>query len=139
MNLTIKPQARFWLSRLIVSLEVLVLIVAVSWWEPNSLTSKALAASGSYSWLLLAALGGCCLMVIADVIVNDLMPQRFAFHSAMRWRHLGLMGTALLLGIISVLVVFSQGFTVLLFAYWLNASLAVGLAFLDVFTRLRQS
>ena len=95
----LKPQARFWLSRLIVSLEVLVLIVAVSWWEPNSLTSKALIASGSYSWLLLAALGGCCFMVIADVIVNDLMPPRFEFHSALRWRHLGLMGTALLLGV----------------------------------------
>jgi hypothetical protein len=45
------------------------------------------------------------------------------------------MGVALMLGMISVLIV-AKGFTVLLFARWLNAILA-GLAFLNAFTRLR--
>ena len=133
-----EPKQKFWLSRLIISLEVLVLVVVISWWEPQSLTGRAIAASGHHAWLLLAALGGCCLVAIADVVVNDMMPARFSLKTALRWRHLGFMGMALLLGVISVVVVVAQGFTTVMFAYWLNAVLAVGVTFLDAFHRLRQ-
>ena len=131
-----EPKTRYWLSRLIVSLEVLFIVVGVSWFEPLSLTARALNATGPLGWVLLGVLGVCCLMTIADVIVNDLMPLRFVLRCVMRWRHLGFMGIALMLGMISVLIVVAQGFTVLLFAYWINAIFAAGLTFLDIFTRL---
>ena len=127
----------YWLSRLIVPLEVLFIVVGVSWFEPLSLTARALNASGPLAWALLVVLGAFCAAAILDVVINDLMPPRFALRYAMRWRHLSFMGISLILGMISVLIVVAQGFTVLLFAYWLNAIFAAGLTFLDAFTRLR--
>ena len=128
---------RFWLSRLIVVLEVLFIVVGVSWFEPLSLTARALNASGPLAWVLLVILAVFCVASIADVIINDLMPARFALRFVLRRRHLSLMGISLMLAMISVLIVVAQGFTVLLFAYWLNAIFAAALAFIDAFARLR--
>jgi hypothetical protein len=126
---------RFWFARAVVALEILVLLVAVSWFERSSLTSQAIEASGPHGWLLIHGTAFCCLVALFDVVVNDLMPARYTLPSAMRWRHLGFMGIALQLSAIGLLVVFAKGFTVLVLAYWLNAVLASVLTFFDAFAR----
>lgn len=134
-----KLRPRYWLSRFIVALEVLVMIVSVSWFEEASLTAKAISAAGGFGWVLVAGTAACCLIGLVDVLVNDLMPHRFTLPSAIKWRHLGFMGMSLQLAALGLLIVFSQGFTTLVLAYWLNAALACALTFLDAFARYPRS
>jgi hypothetical protein len=129
---------RYWLSRLIIALEVLVLIVVVSWFEESSLTARAIQATGHFGWALIAALFVCCSVAVADVVVNDLMPERFHLPTALNLRNIGFMGMALLLAMIGVLVGFSHGYTPLLYAYWLNALFATAVSFFDIFSRFRR-
>lgn len=129
------PMPRYWMSRLILCWEVFVVVVLSSWGDDASRTAKAIDATGAYGWTLIIALFFVCLIGIADVIVNDVLPPRFSFVSAMHWRHLNLMAMALILAALGVLVVYAIGFTTLLFVYWLNASLAAWLTFLDIFDR----
>jgi hypothetical protein len=128
---------RYWMARMIVALEVLFAIVLVSWFEPQSLTAQAIERTGVAGWGFVALLGAACCVCISDVVVNDLLPERFSFHIAKSWRHLGLMIIALLLGLIGILVSFTFGFTTLLLVYWLNAGISAALAFLDAFARMR--
>jgi hypothetical protein len=128
---------RYWLSRLVIALEVLFLIVIVSWFEDASLTARAIDQTGRYGWALIAALFASCAVALVDVLVNDIMPVRFMLPTALELRSLGFMAMAILLAMIGVLVAFAHGFTPLLFAYWLNAALAAGIAFFDLFARHR--
>lgn len=132
-----RAKPRFWFSRLIIALEVLVLIAGVSWFEPASLTSKAIEQSGHFGWVLILGLFVMCGMAIVDVIVNDLMPARFVWACGLGWRHLSFMGIALILAFLGMLVAFTLGYTPLLLAYWLNAVLAALVTILDVFARFR--
>jgi hypothetical protein len=133
----LKP--RFWFARLAVSLEVLIVLVMVSWFEDTSLTAQAIEATGEHGWLLILGTACCCLIALVDVVVNDLMPARFDLPTARHWRHLGFMGMALQLAAVGVLVIFVKGFTVLVLAYWLNAGLAALLTFCDAFARYPRS
>lgn len=130
---------RYWFARMVVALEVLILLVTVSWFEEASLTAQAISATGRYGWLLVLGTAACCLVALVDVAVNDLMPPRFTFPFALAWRHLGFMGMALQLSAIGLLVVFARGFSVLILAYWLNAALAGALTFFDAFARYPRS
>lgn len=130
---------RYWLSRAFVALNVLVTLAAVSWFEETSLTAQSIEATGRYGWLLILGTALCCLVALSDVVVNDLMPARFAMPTALHWRHMGFMGIALQLAAVGVLVVFVKGFTVLVLAYWLNAVFAGALAFFDAFARYPRS
>lgn len=129
---------RFWLTRLTIALEVLVGIVLVSWFEDGSLTARAIERTGWAGWMLVLLLGGACLICIADVIVNDLMPDRFTLRGVKHWRHMGLLAIAMLLAMLAVLVSFTFGYTTLLLFYWLNAALAASTAFFDAFARMRR-
>lgn len=133
--LLFRLEPRYWMARAIVALEVLILIVVVSLFEPASLTAKAIAKTGDFGWVLVFGLAACCLVALADVLINDLMPGNWRLPFAFQWRHMAFMLIAMQLAVIGFMVVFSLGFTILLFAYWLNASLACLLAFLDAFAR----
>jgi hypothetical protein len=129
----------YWLSRLLISCEVLIAVVMVSWMEPTSITAKAIEATGAHGWAIIIALGACCLMSIADVIVNDLMPESWHFRSALHWRHMGLFGIAMLLAFLGVLIAAAKGHTPLLYVYWFNAIAAAAMAYLDIFARHAKS
>ncbi len=130
-----KLRPRFWLSRLIVAVQVFVQFVLVAALEPDSLAGRSIVATDGLPLVL--ALGACCLLCIFDVIVNDILPDGFVLPTAIEWRHAALMGMALFLAMMGIFV--SSGrdsFTMLLVAYWLNAALCAALAYIDTFTRL---
>jgi hypothetical protein len=129
---------RYWFARATVAIEVLVCLVLVTFVEDRSMTAQAIHATGDGGWVLMAGVAFCCCVCLLDVLVNDLLPDRFSLPTALTWRHLGLMGIALQLAALGVLVVFAKGYTVLLLAYWVNAALAGALAYLDAFARLRR-
>jgi hypothetical protein len=113
---------RYWLSRLVIALEVLVAVVIVSWFEDASLTARSDRRNGP---LRLDA-GRRAVRVLRDragrcSVVNDVMPKRFVLPTALHLRTLGFMGMAILLGMLGVLVVSTHGYTPLMFVYWLNA------------------
>jgi hypothetical protein len=139
LSLLDRLRARFWFARMAVALNVLVCIVAVSWFEETSLTAQAIESTGHRGWLLVLGTAFCCLVALADNFVNDLLPARFVLPCALRWRHLGFLGIALQLAAISVLVVWARGLTVIVLAYWLNAALAAVLTFFDAFARYPRS
>jgi hypothetical protein len=128
---------RFWMTRLVVPLEVLVAVVIVSWFEPASLTAHAINATGVFGWGLVLLLAASCLAAMVDVAWNDLMPARFVLPTALKNRHLGFMGMAMTLAMIGFIVAYVHGWTPLLLVYWLNAVLAAAVCFMDLFARFR--
>lgn len=130
---------RYWLGRGMFLLQVLVGFVAVSWYEPRSMSAVAIDAAGPVGWFLVLAMAAGCLVGLADVIVNDLLPERFELPTAKNWRHIGLGLIGLSLAAMAFVIAFSAGFSILVLAYWMNAGFALALMLLDVFARLRRS
>lgn len=129
--------SRYWMARLVLVLEVLTVVVLVSWWEDKSLTAQAIERTGDAGWLVVVALAGACLVSLADSFFNDFLHRSPSFLAAKHLRHLGFMAISLLLAVLGVLVAATSGFTPLLFVYWLNAGLAACIALLDAFARIR--
>lgn len=61
----------------------------LGWFAPSSLTARVLEMSGATGQGVLAVMTAVALIGIADVIVNDLMPQKYALRRAARNRHSG--------------------------------------------------
>lgn len=133
-HLLAQLRPRFWFSRMVVALQVLVLC-AITWFEDASLTAQAIEATGRGGWALVLVGAGFCLVALLDVAINDLAPQRFALPTAWAWRHVGFGAIGLQQLALAVLVAFTQGYTALLLTYWLNAALAGALVFFDAFAR----
>jgi hypothetical protein len=128
---------RFWLTRIVVPLEVLVGTVLVSALEPSSLTAQAIETTGRQGWFLIALLGAACLVAMCDAFVNDILPHGFELPTALRFRHIGFMGMSGALSVLAFLIAYAHGYTPLLLFYWLNAILSAALAFTDMFARYR--
>jgi hypothetical protein len=129
---------RYWITRLYVALSALTSIL-VSWLEPQALTHKLIDASGRQGWAVVAILAAICLVAIADVIVNDLLPDQFKMVATKRHRHL--IYIALAMGIFCTSYVFVAGdgsrFRPLVLPFWLDGFIAAAVAFLDLFQRHR--
>lgn len=125
---------RFWLARLHVALSTFVIAV-ITIMEPLSLGNQVITRTGPLGWLCVMALAGVSLLCAADVIVNDMLPDRFRLPLAYRWRHLLYM--LLALGLVSVTFVIAAaiGFSTLMLLYWLDAIAAVFVAFATPFCR----
>lgn len=128
---------RYWITRLYVALSAFTAI-AVIWWEPEALTHKLITQSGERGWWLVSALACVAVVGIFDVIVNDLLPDRFHLRCAKRWRHL--IYAALAIGLMCITYVFiagGAGWRALVLPFWVDASFAALVAFLDLFQRHR--
>lgn len=129
---------RYWITRLYVALSILTNILA-SWYEPQALTHKLIDASGEQGWVMVGILGSICIVAIADVVVNDLLPDKFRLASAKRYRHL--IYIALAMGIFCMAYVFVAGdgstFRPLVLPFLLNGAVSAAVAFLDLFQRHR--
>lgn len=133
--ITTNTNRREWLAQLVVALEILVTLVVVSWTEPISITARAIARTGEAGWAVVLMLGVSCVVLVLDVVVNDLLSDRYQFRSALRWRVFGFFGVSILLGILGALVAYAIGYTSLLYVYWLNGAFAGWLAYRDIFDR----
>jgi hypothetical protein len=129
---------RYWITRLYVALSGLTSIL-VCWLEPEALTHKLIDASGDQGWVMVGVLAVLCVIAICDVLVNDLLPDRYELAMPKRRRHL--IYIALAMGIFCMSYVFVAGenstFRPLVLPFWLDGSIAAGVAFLDLFQRHR--
>lgn len=123
----LKP--RYWMARLIIALEALMLIALPGLVDSGTLVYRLMDDPGGH--MLLLALAFCTMVSIADVIVNDLMPVRFRLGFALNHRHWGLLVIAGLLSCISFVAGFRGGFNAIVLACWLNAVLSGAVTFLD--------
>ncbi|APW38455.1 hypothetical protein RD110_15640 [Rhodoferax koreense] len=129
---------RYWMTRLYVALSTLTGVYTM-WTEPSALTHRLIEKSGQQGWMLAAGLAAVAMVAIADVIVNDLMPERFRLVTAKNKRHL--VYCFLALGILCMTYVFVSGdggwYRPLVLPFWIDALFAVGVAFFDSFQRHR--
>lgn len=130
---------RYWFARALIYMQVFISIVLVSWFDSNSLTWRAISSTGGFGWCLMFLTAFFCLMGVVDVVVNDLMPDRFRLPTAYRWRHWSLLGISLSLGMLGLLVAVIVGWTWLLPVYWFNSMVAGFMTFMDAFARYPRS
>lgn len=133
---------RYWITRLYVALATLAAIVA-TWLEPDALSHRLISNTGDQGWALVWILALVSIAAVVDVVVNDLLPERFHLRATMRRRHL--IYIALAVGIFCMSYAFLVGaagadgawFRPLVLPYWLNGAVAAAVAFLDLFQRHR--
>lgn len=128
---------RFWLSRLIIAMMVAQSCAAMLL-EPASLVARVIAQSGQGGLWVVLALLGMSLLAIADVVVSDLLPDRFTMLWVLRQRHLLYMAMALVLAALSIVFgLYAPQSPILWVIYLTHAAFAVAIAWLDLFSRPR--
>lgn len=128
---------RYWLSRLILSVFIAANCVAILA-EPASLVAGVIRASGDPGhWVVVALLAMACLAV-ADVVISDLLPERFTMLWVLKRRHLLYMAMALaLIALAMVFAWFAPRSPIFWVIYATHAGFCVAIAFLDLFSRPR--
>lgn len=130
-------KSRYWLTRLYIAMSVLVTCL-IALLETGSANHRIIEAGGPIGSLSMAALMCLAFVALCDVVINDLMPARYRFEWSFDYRHLLYMWLALGLVSVSVVVMKAAGPTPLLLRFWLDASLATLVAFLDTYSRHRE-
>jgi predicted membrane channel-forming protein YqfA (hemolysin III family) len=129
---TCSPRPRYWLTRLYIALSVLAMNLA-TYLEPG-----ALAAPCTTGWVLAGILCGLGLIGVLDVIINDLMPDRFTLPAVKEHRHLVYVGMALATLGMAYAIVRAEGWTSMLIVYGVDFAAALAVAPLDLFARHRR-
>ena len=127
-----------WLARLIVALDVLVtcLIVLV---EPTSIIHRvAIEGAGTLGHIGVWALLGIGVLALGDVVVNDVLPERYVFPTCRRYRHTIYMMIALACLSMVFAIVKSVGDSAVVARYLLTAFGASMIAVLDVYDRVER-
>lgn len=129
--------SRKWLARTIVALDLLV-SCAIVFTEPASLLHSIVTKAGPTGKFALAALALVALAALIDVLVNDMLPQKYVLQCAIRHRHLIYM--LISLGCLSMVFVIIKvyGPTVILLHYLLVAGAATIIALFDVVDRVKE-
>lgn len=119
-------QSRFWL--VVMVLQAMVIMGTA----PNSLSYVAIEASGPAGWYWITLLAGLALFAVADLVVNDWMPEGFCLPTAERRRYL--VYVALAMGLVSICgaIVAAVGWTSLLLFYLSLAAWSVQIAVTDL-------
>jgi hypothetical protein len=94
---------------------------------------SAIATDAPRSWLYAALV--VAILAIADIIVNDFMPNKFELNYAYDFRHIIYMLLALISLSFSVSIVVTFGTTFIVSRLWLDGLVAATVAFLDIFSR----
>lgn len=136
MNEPFVDRPRYWLTRLYLAGSVSVTCTTTII-ETNGRVARALAIEGNVGSICLLFLLAIALVAWFDTVVNDLMPARYGFPRAERWRHVIHMLMALGLVSITAVVIKNSGFNTFLLRYWLDAGIACTVAFCDLFARHR--
>lgn len=128
----------FWFARLYIAAHIGV-IALVACFGSETLLQRVIAASGEAGFwcvLVLAVLSG---LAVLDVLINDLLPDRFKLCKVKRYRHF--LYIALALGVVSLGFVIARqvGVSTLHASILLAAAGATWLAFLDLYARHHES
>lgn len=126
----------YWMARLIFCLFILnTHIITVL--DPQTRTSELIAASGHGGWWVLFMLVVLATAGIVDVVINDLLPKSMQMPGVYGRRHLLYLAIAAGSLAISGVIAEKEGWSFVLMAYWLHATLAGVLAYLELFARHR--
>jgi hypothetical protein len=130
-------ERRKWLARLIIALDLLA-NCAVMVWEEASLMHKIVQQAGPTGHFAVISLAVVAFMALTDVVVNDLLPDRYRLCYAIEHRHT--IYALLSLGALSIsfVVVKTHGVTPLLLHYGLVAGFALTIALFDIHDRVRE-
>ncbi|CAN5857208.1 hypothetical protein BH11PSE13_BH11PSE13_12060 [soil metagenome] len=129
---------RYWITRLYVALSTVMSII-VSWLEPGALTHRLIDRSGEQGWVMVGLLAVVCGFAIVDVVVNELLPEKFKLPTAKKHRHLIYMALAMGIFCMSYVFIVGEGgwFRPLVLPFWLDGFVAAAVAFLDLYQRHR--
>lgn len=123
---------RYWHSRfMLVCLVGSMLIVTA--WEPHSLVHQVISRAGQRGWFWVGLLMVLLAVAMVDLLVNDILPDRFDLYWLRRWRFIGYM--ALASGLLSICTVIWQahgGIGVALLYFW-PALFAAHIAITDLY------
>ena len=126
----------YWMARLILCLFVLNTHVITAL-DPQTRTSELIAASGPAGWWVLTLLIALAVAGIVDVLINDFLPETMQIPSVYGRRHLLYLAIAASSLAISCVIAEKEGWSFVLMAYWLHSTVAVVLAYLEMFARHR--
>ena len=99
----------------------------LGWASPSSLTARILAMGGEIGMVVLATMTVAVAVGLADILINDLLPRRFALPWAARNRHTGynLIGALYLMQAVPGMALDSAG-TPGLIMYYVGSGLLCG-------------
>ena len=135
----ISTLSRYWLTRLYLACSILSPLF-ITWLEPEAITHRLINESGALGWYMALALGIVCVVGIVDVIINDILPDRYQLLCAKRHRHLIYM--AMSIGTFSMLYMYvAVGGHIrwLILPGAVDGTVAAVVAVLDLFNRHRTS
>ena len=127
----------YWLTRLYVACSAFSTCCATLW-EPAALTHRLISASGRPGWLLMVVMASLAACAIFDVVVNDLMPDRFKIGWAKQSRHLIYITLSMCSMLLTYVFVAGAGWwRPLMLPFLIDAFFGATVAFLDLFQRHR--
>jgi hypothetical protein len=127
---------RYWLGRLYVILSVLTNVTIINF-EHLSLGHTVLTRTGPSGWVLLHIIGALALLGLADVVINDILPQRIVLPFAIRWRHLIYMALSVALASLMFVITAIYGNSAVNFVLGLDMAMAASIGVLAPFARHR--
>ena len=128
----------YWFGRLYVAAQVCVIALVASWGEESPLYYLVTRGGQAGFWCALA-LALVAFVGVVDVVVNDLMPDRFELCAVKRHRHFVLMGIGIGSLSFAGIVAMEVGWSVLHVSLALPVLGATTLAVMDVFERGEKS
>ena len=125
------------ISRIYITLSLLFVTLAFLL-EPQSVPGRSAIVSlvpltWVYSLLFL------CILSLIDIIINDIIDDKYSVSILIDYRHILYMMMSLMTFSISMSIVNTFGISFLLMRIWLDALIAVLIAFLDVLGRYRNN
>ena len=116
-----------------------LVVVAVAFLEPQSLSYTLMRIGGTPVRLCMGILLGLAIIAAADTIVNDILPDRFRFHSALRLRQgIWMVIGVTYVGMAFVIVKYGSGYGIALI-YVIYAMRACAISFLDLYYEYRDT
>lgn len=124
---------RYWLSRLMAA-SWAAHLPFVTWMAPDSLSGRALAASGAMSHVAMVLVVILSAVAVLDMAVNDAMPDRFQLLT-IRYRHVGFLAISILLVMLAFVIVHAGTQLPVITSYLLAAGFSAWVAWLDLAAR----
>jgi len=127
---------RYVIARLYVALSILMSVFSIIY-EPISIHSQAMSSAKLPDFLFFSAIV-VCIVALADIFVNDFLPNKYKFKHAYEYRHIVYMFLALISFSLSAGLLITYGGSILVGRLWLDGLVAALVAMLDIFARHRE-